>query len=325
MLHKPDARALVAVMAAAAVACLLPGARAVATTTIPGTSRRAPGAAVGTPVFSVWRNLARHSHVFAELEYVTPDIPDYMHSPAPLPDALADTCCAVRPGQKLALVRTGYVVARGRVGRLYAADVPAGGDSHRAYFDAEGFPDSVVDGRALPYNGPDSSPNGRFDLYVVGDVAITPCAPRERAWEVTPDELAAVAAEVIDRRAISTHSLPDSLKTPERWPTPARLAAFWLRHGALTEVEVALADGSVVQVRTVRWDRTSGFVRVAGLRLPEPALLPGRIEYLLRVDGVPYLVMTHRVPGTGMWGYAVYRLWPDRAPERVLSDGSWST
>jgi hypothetical protein len=324
-MRKSAARTLFVALAALTLAGLIPLSDATAATTIPGTSRLAPHAAVGTPVFSVWRNLVRHSHVFADLEYATPDIPDYMHSPAPLPAALADTCCAVRPGQALALVRQGKVVATGRVGRLYAADVPAGGDSYRAYFDAEGFADSVVDGRALPYNTPDSGPNDRFDLYIIGDVAITPCAPRERPWAVIRDELAAVAAEAIDRRAFSTHSLPDSLHTPGTWPTPACLADFWFRNGALTEIDVPLGDGSAARIQSVRWYTTSGFVRVASPRMLEPALLPGRIEYLLRVDGVPYLVMRHSVPGTGMWGYSVYRLWADRAPERVLNDASWST
>jgi hypothetical protein len=231
----------------------------------------------------------------------------------------------VRPGQALTLVRQGKIVATGRVGRLYAADVPAAGDSYRAYFDAEGFSDSVVDGRALPYETPDSGPNGRFDLYIVGDVVITPWAPRERFWAVIHDELAAVAAEAIDRRAFSTQNLPDSLRTPGAWPTPACLADFWFRTGTLTEIDVPFGDGSVAQIQSVRWSTTSGFVRVASPRMHEPALLRGRIEYSLRVDGVPYLVMTDCVSGTGMWGYSVYRLWPDRAPERVLSDASWST
>lgn len=322
-MRKSAVRTLFVALTALALAGPRPSTEAA--TTIRGTSRLAPGAAVGTPVFSVWRNLVRHSHVFADLEYATPDIPDYRHSPAPLAAALADTCCAVRPGQALALVRQGKVVATGRVGRLYAADVPAGGDSHRAYFDAEGFADSIVDGRALPYEAPDSGPNGRFDLYVAGDVAIAPCAPPVRAWEVTPDGLAAVAVEAIDGHAFSTHSLPDSLHTPGAWPTPACLAEFWLRHGTLARIEVPLGDGTVVLVQTVSWYTTSGFVRVASPRLDEPALLPGRIQYFLQVAGNPYLVMRNSVPGTGMWGYSVYRLWPDRAPERVLNDASWST
>lgn len=331
-MRRPAASASGTIFLVLALAWLVPEGHVRASETINGISRRAAGATVGTPVFCVWRHLPRESHVFATLEYVTPDIPDYDHSPPRLAEALADTCCAVRPGQTLTLVRDGQVVAKGRIGALYAAMVPAGGESYRAYFDAEGFADSVVDGKALPYNAPDRDPGGAFDLYVVGDGVVTPLTPAVKNGDAGREHLAAVAAEAIDLRALSLRTLPDSLRDPQNraaWPTPARLAEFWRHDAVLTDFQLPVGDGATALVQVLNWwpqrEPTHGIVRVSSPGMPKAAFMGGHLEYFLRVDDVTYIVMTDREPETGMWGYSVYRLRPGRAPERVLSDGSWST
>ena len=190
-------------------------------------------------------------------------------APPPLGDALADTCCAVRPGQALTLVREGQVVAQGRVGPLYAAAVPAGGESYRAYFDAVGFADSVVDGKALPYNAPGSLPGRAFDLYVIGDGVVTPFAP-----------------EVHIRDA-----------------NPAKLAEHWHGKVSVTEFEVPVGGGARADIQVLRWwpqpDPTHGVVRITGPLILKAAFVRGRLEHLLRVDDVTYIVMTDNVPGTG--------------------------
>ena len=51
----------------------------------------------------------------------------------------------------------------------------------------------------------------------------------------------------------------------------------------------------------------------------------GTLDYFLKVDGVLHAILRDAKADTGMWGYLVYRLKADQAPELVYSDWSWST
>jgi hypothetical protein len=316
--------------AAASMAALFTAAEAGADPRFHRPARPDPG----SPVFSVWRNLSAR-HVFAELDYVAPDTLDYRHAPAPLDATLADTCCAVRPGQPLTMVREGEIVGHGRVGSLFASREPSGGDSDRAWFSAVGLPGTAGDGRTPPFAAPhaDQAPTGsRPDLYVVGDVTVEPYAPAPHVWLPGRDRLDAILAEAADRHLIHRSSFP-----PDRWwpavgdhlPVPAWLPDLLLREGILATYTVPVGSGPPLSVQSVRLrggaDAGDGFVRVEGANLPRAACLGGGIVCFLRVDDAPYLLLRERIPGTGMWGCFVYRLWPDRAPEEVLADTSWST
>jgi hypothetical protein len=294
---------------------------------------RVPRAAAGNPVFSVWRNLP-WTHVYSDLDYVEPDTLDYRHAPPPLVGALADTCCAVRSGQPLTLVRGGIVVGRGRVGALFASREPCAGDSDRAWFSAIGLPDSAGDGRVPPFAAPyaDDVPSGSHpDLYVVGEAVVEAYAPKPFVWIPGRDELVAILAEAAERHLIHRTSFPSERWWPEvggHLPAPDWLPDLLLHEGVLTSFELAIGDGLSLTVQCVRLragrDAGDGFVRVAGAGLAEAAYLGGGLAFFLRVDGSPYMLLRNCIPGTGMWGCRVYRLWPDRAPESVLSDGSWS-
>lgn len=290
--------------------------------------QRVPRAEAGNPVFSVWRNLP-WTHVYADLEYVEPDTLDYRHAPPPLAGALADTCCAVRPGLPLTLVRGGAVVGSGHVGALFASREPCAGDSDRAWFSATGLPDSAGDGRLPPFAAPEEG--GPPDLYVVGAATVEACAPTPFQWIPGREELATILADAAERHLIHRTSFPSERWWPtvgERLPAPDWLPDLLLREGVLTTFEVAVGDGPPLAVRAVRLragrDAGDGFVRVSGAGMAEAANLAGGLVCFLRVDGAPYMLLRDHVPGTGMWGCDVYRLWPDREPQKVLSDGSWS-
>lgn len=298
--------------------------------------RTPPGADWGAPVFSVWRNLPDYTHVFTELAFLEPAIPDCNHSPPPLDDAGADTCCAARPGQALTLVRDGKVVALGRVGHLYAADVPTGAASQLVYFDAEGMPDSLVDGRESPYTAPDHDRNrgGLFDLYVVGRTDVAACAPEPRAWDPSPDEMNAIVTAALARRAIHRGGLPSSLVQPGDEVDEAAsacLAELLRTKGQLVAYPLASPDGRPVEVQSLsHHGRTVGdytdidFVRVHGPGMAESVLIAGRLQYFIRVGDLTCMVLVDHLPGTGAWGYSIYALLADRV-ERLLSDSSWST
>lgn len=298
--------------------------------------RTPPGAEWGAPVFSVWRDLPDYTHVFTDLEFIASSGPDYAQPPPPLSDASADTCCAARPGQPLTLVRDGQVVAIGSVGHLYAADVPSGAASQLVYFDAEGMPDSLVDGRALPQLAPygDRPRSNSFDLYVVGRTDVAACAPEPRAWDPSPDEMKAIVAAGLARRAIHRGGLPSSLVQPgvEVDDAAATCLAELLRTtGKLSAYPLASPDGRPVEVQSLSLrvntvgDYTDiGFVRVHGPGMAEPVLIAGQLQYFIRVGDLVCMVLVDYLPGTGAWGYSVYGLLADRV-ERLLSDGSWST
>lgn len=317
---------VVAVFTAALLTALAPPASG-------GASRARRSAAAGAPVFSAWRNLPA-THVFAELDYVEPDTFDYRHAPAPLAGALADTCCAVRPGQPLTLVRAGAVVGHGRVDALFASREPCAGDSERAWFSAAGLPDSAGDGRLPPFAAPyvgDGPHGSRPDLYIIGDVAVETYAPTPHQWLPGRDRLAGILDEAAAQRLIHRTSFPRDRWWPTeggRLPAPAWLPDLLLREGVLASFAVTVGDGPPLSVEVVRLrggvDAGDGFVRVDGAGLTEASYLGGGVVCFLRVDGAPYLLLRECIPGTGMWGCFLYRLWPDRAPEPVLADGSWS-
>lgn len=296
--------------------------------------RRPARPAPGSPVFSVWRNLPA-THVFADLEYVEPDTLDYRHAPAPLDAAMADTCCAVRPGQPLALVRGGAIVGRGRVGALFASREPCGGDSDRVWFSAVGLPDAAGDGRRPPFAAPyadDGSTGARADLYVVGNVTVEACAPAPQVWLPGRDRLAAILAEAARWHLIHRASFPADRGWPvagDHLPVPDWLPDLLMREGVLASFTVPVGAGPPLSVHAVRLragvDAGDGFVRVEGAGLAAAAHLGGGIVSFLRVDGATYLLLREVIPGTGMWGCFVYRLWSDRAPEKVFGDASWST
>lgn len=296
--------------------------------------RRPERPAPGSPVFSVWRNLPA-SHVYAELGYVEPDTLDYGHAPAPLDAVVADTCCAIRPGEPLALVRGGAIVGRGRVGALFASREPSGGDSDRVWFSAVGLPDAAGDGRRPPFAAPysdDGHKGARADLYVVGNVTVEPYAPAPHEWHPGRARLAAILAEAARCHLIHRASFPSDRGWPvagDHLPVPDWLPDLLMREGVLLSFTVPVGAGPPLSVYAVRLrsgaDAGDGFVRVEGAGLAEAAHLGGGIVSFLRVDGATYLLLREVIPGTGMWGCFVYRLWPDRAPEKVLGDASWST
>lgn len=296
-----------------------------------------PGAEWGAPVFSVWRDLPDYTHVFTDLEFLASSGPDYAQPPPPLDDASADTCCAAHPGQPLTLVRDGMVVAVGTVGHLYAADVPSGAASQLVYFDAEGMPDSLVDGRQMPQLAPfgDRPRRDTFDLYVVGRTDVAACAPGPRAWDPAPDEMKAIVVAGLAGHAIHRGGLPWSLVQPGVAEVDdaaaACLAELMRTQGVLTAYPLASPDGRPVEVQTLSL-RTStpgdhayvDFVRVHGPGLAEPVLIAGRLQYFIRVGDVSCMVLIDALPNTGAWGYRVYALLGDRV-ELLLSDSAWST
>ena len=142
------------------------------------------------PIFCFWRRLPRVSGPF-----------EYQKALTPLPSEVAAQCCSVHPGQALAIVRNGRIVASGEVDQLYAALVPRAGDDRMLFFSVSGLPDSVgVSSGPPPFPKPDASTH---DLYVVGAVSVEKYEPSPSARQALEHGLAqAVDAKDRNRRTL---------------------------------------------------------------------------------------------------------------------------
>ena len=193
--------------------------------------------------FSFWRNLVRDSQVLSQLEY--------QETLAPLSAEAARQCCAVRPGQKVSLVRGGEVVACGQVGQIFAATVPRAGDDRIVFFDVTGIPDTVGVSIGLP-----PFPKWRdsmYDLYVVGRVSVEEYKPPSAPWRKSTD-LVEVAAEAIANRMIDRLSFMELLGDPRNRLdslNPEAVAAVLLSEANLVEFSVSVAGGQVLTVQSV--------------------------------------------------------------------------
>jgi len=270
------------------------------------------------PVFSFWRNLVIGDQTYVRL--------DYPAEPAPLSQELSDSCCAVRPGQAVTLVRLGLVIGSGRVGNITAAAVPQAGDDRMVFFDVEGFTDSLDVGRG-PTRGID--PTGcDYDLFVVGDVEVRELVPEPRKWDPGEDLPAimerALATKVIGPFSSWSRKMTES---PE-FASPDTLAVALAEECELIEYKVPMGqDGNLTVQTSQRRSRHFGpfFVRVVARSMSEPVLIRGELDFFLRADGIPYMVLRDQKPSTGAWCYVVYRLSGEGPPKRVMLDGTWST
>ena len=265
------------------------------------------------PVFSFWRNLVIGDQTYVRL--------DYTAEPAPLSQELADSCCAVHPGQAVTLVRRGLVIGSGRVGDITAATVPQAGDDRMVFFDVEGFPDSLDVGRG-PSRGIDQT--GRdYDLFVVGDVEVRELAADPRTWDPVED-LPAIIEKALATRVIS----PFSFASRKRSESPDTLAVALAEECELIEYKIPMGqDGNLTVQTSQRRSHRFGpfFVRVVAGGMSEPALIRGELDFFLRIDGIPYMVLRDQKPSTGAWCYVVYRLSGEGPPDKVICDGTWST
>lgn len=240
--------------------------------------------------------------------------------PVALTDADMLARCRAKPNEPLVLVRNGVVAGAGRVREIRAGVVPRAGGDRIMYLLPEALPDSVIVPPEPPYPGRDDA---GFDLYVVGadSVAVVDAGPGRPLVE---DEIArllagAVEAEVLNPRYFGNDMTGQWVEPPQM--PPLSDAAAWLRTTTHPVVFELSLHGAVV---AVEWCRPY-FLRVCPADMADPVYLRGSLDYFLTVDGECYLIMRDGQPGTGMWGYFVYRLTPYYAPERVYADTSWST
>lgn len=273
----------------------------------------ASSARAQAPQFFFWGN-------FPEAHDVLDYDPYTALEPVALAEAELPAGCRARPGDPLVLVRNGIVAGTGRVREIRAGVVPRAGGDRMMYLLPEALPDSVVVAPEPP--SPDQSDAG-FDLYVVraGSVAVVDPGPGR---SLADDEIAQLLAGAVEAKVLKPRHLAGDMKRAPTEPPqlpPLAEAAAWLRSTTQPVVFELSLDGGVVMVE---WCRPY-FVRVRPAGPAEPAYLQGSLDYFLTVDGACYLVMRGGQRETGMWGYRVYRLSPDSIPERVYSDGSWST
>jgi hypothetical protein len=197
------------------------------------------------------------------------------------------------------------------------------------FFEAEGIPDSASVGSGPP---PFPHPTDRvYDLYVIGDAPVEDLTPPGSAWGQDGD-LPTILSQALAMRVVEPGAFGDLQaargRDAPRPLNPDSLAGVLVKECKLIQYKVPMAGNTFLAVQTCQ-RRSSRFgpyfVRVVGPGLTEPAWIRGELDFFVRVDGVPYMVLRDLLPGTGAWGYEVYGLYLDSPPERVHSDGSWST
>lgn len=274
-----------------------------------------------TPIFSFWGNLLRGKQVQDNTLIYRKDL-------TPLTAEKATTCCDVRPGQALTLVRNGEVVGVGKVGAIIAGDIPLAGENRMVFFRAEGFPDSIQFPK-IPAGASYGKPS--YDLYIVGDSPVRVLKPPVSPW---PDDvdLTRVVTELLREKVIwpadFMYLAPPEQRTPFSMPEPS-VAASWMREGLrLSELSVTIDDGIDVDIQTCQ-RRASPFgpffIRLVCEVWGEPEYLRGKLDLILQVNNQVYLVLRNSAPESGGWFYGVYQLFEDKGPELVHADGSWST
>jgi hypothetical protein len=265
------------------------------------------------PKFSFWGNLPGAYRLLEPLPA------ELRFEPVPLvnPDDLAK--CPVAPGETLVLIRNGKVVGRGRVGEIQAGWLPRAGGDRLVRFFPEGLPDSVALSKEFPF--PDLGDRD-FDLYVVGDNEVGVLEPQERRpagmEEIRHMVASALSAGVFQPFDFQPANWVDGVPVLPESPE----AAAWL----VDRTEFAVLTVVVNEDFTLKVARCDPFfVRVQTADHIKPYFLRGALDYFLAVDGDCFMVMRSGRTETGVWGYSVYLLRPNALPERVYSDGSWST
>ncbi len=289
---------------------------------IVGSSRtEAQETAEDAPAFSFWRNLPQMVSAYQE----------FGETLVPMDDVSARDCCAVKPGQKITLVRAGLPLGVGFVSDIFAAKIPRAGDDRMVFFDVSGLPDSLDAGSGPPAFARFSDPV--YDLFVVGDFSVDQFSPESHLWDER-GSIYETINEAVDRRVISRLELsayygatdgggpisPDSLAT-EVIETCELVEFSILSPADETMTVQAISRRSENAARGI----TPRFVRVSFSGNSGHVLLGGTLDYFMKIDGKPYMVLRAGKYGSGGWGYSVYRLDFNRPPKRVYSDASWST
>ncbi len=269
------------------------------------------------PVFCFWRNLPERISVYQEIGETL----------VPLEPSIAEKCCSVHPGQNLTLIRSGKAVGTGQISDIFAANIPRAGDSRMVFFEVAGFSDSLNIGTGCP-----SFPRRNdsvYDMFVVGDLEIEELFPKRQQWSelllLPPVLKEAASKNVISGLALL--NMRDSSGNPVR-VTPDSLGTSLNNLCDLSEYSVWAGNSSIVLIQTIKpqsGSRFPSFVRVSYGQEPKHVLIPGVLDYFLKIEGVPYMVLRNGKYASGAWGYFIYRLNSSKPPERIHEDGSWST
>jgi hypothetical protein len=271
------------------------------------------------PIFSIERNLVIGTQ--APNRSLT-----YRADLAPLDAATADTCCALRTGQAVTLVRQDRVFAGGTVGAIIAADVPRAGWDHLVYFTVVGLPDSLAIETSPPtgerrYAG--------VDIYVAGAASVTVLPLPTSPW-ADADSLLAMMPRLLAGATLHDGDFPDDAFERPRldpWLDADRATAWVLAHAELMAGNVEAPGFAGVRLLATEPGARSclDFVVLDGPGWPRPVDLEGRLDRLLMIDGVVYVVVVDCQSGTGMWGFEIHAVRPDGSTRRVHADGSWQT
>lgn len=266
------------------------------------------------PEFSFWANLPHATRV---LKYTLN--PEERHEPVPLVDSEKLAQCRVALGAPLVLIRNGALAGGGQVKEIRAGWVPRAGDDRVVLFVPTGLPDSIAVGLDLHFPG---RRDREFDLYVVGDHEVRMLTP-VKGSQVGEDDFQKAALMAIEDGIFYPFDFPSPKWVEGRPYVPDFPEAFEWVSGQTEPVNLEVEISGEYSVKVMNCDPF--FVRVKTADHVRPFSLRGSLDYFLDVDGSCFMIMRKDRPGTGMWGYLVYRLQPNAMPELVYSDGSWST
>ena len=165
---------------------------------------------------------------------------------------------------------------------------------------------------------------------MIGEAELQVLPPLE-FWEGTatpwPDDidLAELVPDLVKNRIISPLSFY-KLTYPDPLPEPDFIADWMDGEMNFFAFSLPLAGDRLVDIQVCQWESRRGlFLRLVGAGWSRPVNLPGELDFILRLNGALHLVMRSGQAETGAWGYFIYRLVPDELPEKVHSDGTWST
>jgi hypothetical protein len=245
-----------------------------------------------TPVFSVERNLVVFQQAMRRSF-------DFREDLAPLDPVMADACCTVKPGQPITLVRGSQVVGIGVVDAIIAGLVRRAGGDELVYFTVTGMPDSLTIDSGPPMG---LRTRAGYDLYIAATTPVTVLPLPAESWS-DPDTFNSVMHQLFADDVLAGPRTMVGGAIDVRGYEGTRILASVPAQGA--------------------W--CLDFACITAPAWAKSINLRGKLDRLLEVNGVVYVVMVDCLPGTGAWGFWIQEVRPDGSVLEVHTDTSWST